>query len=395
MAKPNRKVIDSNISKRLSHLQKDKLLPMEHKVDYNTKVIKKITCEEWAEYSIRSKLYRSYNKDYDSQFNRPSLEKAEAIWNLLSLNSLIKFKNFLTKLYGWLNEEEEKELMISRKQGVSIVLDILIAAGQSQRTISCNRIFEALCSGFSDHYILSNAKLVRDMSRKTVFNCRRDLLLNGINIKNLWDLVGKWSKETESFKLTEQSLKNLKGESVSDEILKKLENLKSVTSVEKGSFLKSLKSTIGEEQYKKHKSSVLKHSQKTDIKQENPLFSIELPTFDGKSQPIIVKLNDSTALKKFLSIMKNDKQYNRADFPCIKALFNRPKKEKEEERFLNRKVCADIPYKVVKLGKKSKELLSHIEDVSLIFDVTAFKNDYEKAKKKKKIYLEKLKINMI
>ncbi|MBC8461724.1 MAG: TonB-dependent receptor [Deltaproteobacteria bacterium] len=69
-------------------------------------------------------------------------------------------------------------------------------------------------------------------------------------------------QETASFKITEQSLENLKSESVPDDVLKKLQSLKNQEVIGEEKFLGILKETIGGEQTVRFKSLILKHAQK-------------------------------------------------------------------------------------------------------------------------------------
>ena len=92
----------------------------------------------------------------------------------------------------------------------------------------------------------------------------------------------------ESFKITEQSLENLKLESVPDDVLEKLQSLKNQEFIGEEKFLGILKETIGDEQTVSFKSLVLKQAGKKNTfclynflqKEESKSYSvIELPYF--------------------------------------------------------------------------------------------------------------------
>jgi len=63
-----------------------------------------------------------------------------------------------------------------------------------------------------------------------------------------------------SFKITEQSLGNLKSEGVPDDVLEKLQSLKDQKITEEEKFLDILKRTIGDEQTVRFKSLIMKHA---------------------------------------------------------------------------------------------------------------------------------------
>ena len=63
-----------------------------------------------------------------------------------------------------------------------------------------------------------------------------------------------------SFKITEQSLENLKLEDVPDDVLERLQSLENQEFTEEEDFLNKLDETIGDEQTVKFKLSILKHA---------------------------------------------------------------------------------------------------------------------------------------
>jgi hypothetical protein len=77
------------------------------------------------------------------------------------------------------------------------------------------------------------------------------------------------------FKITEQSLENLKQEGVPDDVLKKLQSLKYKEFIGEEKFLDTLKGTIGNEQTVEFKSLILKHADKNRQKR-----TIEVKTVD-------------------------------------------------------------------------------------------------------------------
>jgi hypothetical protein len=98
---------------------------------------------------------------------------------------------------------------------------------------------------------------------------------SGVNLEELiktQKVLAKNSSESEieefftlspsvGFKITEQSLENLKSEGVPDDVLEKLQSLKNQEFIGEENFLDKLEETIGDEQTVKFKSSILKHAE--------------------------------------------------------------------------------------------------------------------------------------
>lgn len=62
-----------------------------------------------------------------------------------------------------------------------------------------------------------------------------------------------------NFRLTEQSLENLKSEGLPDNVINKLEAIKNQAFTDKKKFLETLTSKIGDEQTVRYKSLILEH----------------------------------------------------------------------------------------------------------------------------------------
>lgn len=315
MPRLDRSKIQQGIIERLKQVQTRELLPMPHET--TNKNPRDIGFAEWKEFHQRRKLYQQAKPSYENGFRQPSLHTAENVWSSLSSRSSA-IKNQLDRLpktKSWMTEDEKQKCRASTKKALVIVLDTFVntvpflSTKPKQEvirgTITYNNVFDAVCRRFSDHHRLSIANSVRDMKKDTSWYCRRDLLLNGININALWDIVVKeW-----------------------------------------------------------YQSGL------------NPLFDI-YKEYTGHGKQIFVCSKDSAALDEFRNVVNNDQQYIS---PCtlgIKALFS---DKKLPERRPRRRVCAEKPYNEVILGEKSKKLLRLQSQSLLLFDVDAFKKDYEEA----------------
>ncbi|WP_213538872.1 hypothetical protein [Nitrosospira sp. NRS527] len=70
-----------------------------------------------------------------------------------------------------------------------VVMDVFVYAGRRHAPITYNEIFDLVCERFSDHFRASVARAAKDMSPETCANCRRDLVIQGIDVNDLWKLA--------------------------------------------------------------------------------------------------------------------------------------------------------------------------------------------------------------
>lgn len=97
------------------------------------------------------------------------------------------------------------------------------------------------------------------------------------------------------FKITEQSIENLKSEGVPDDVLENLETIKNQEIIGKGQFLDILKTTIGDEQTVEFKSLILKHAVQTHDGQK---VTIQIERFE---RSVIVTYNQMNLSAEDLS----------------------------------------------------------------------------------------------
>jgi hypothetical protein len=153
----------------------------------------RVTAKEWKEYRRRQAEQALVDPDYESGFRRPLQETISAAWELLEPFFAERLPQ-LAASHGWLEERERAELRTVAKTALVIALDSFIAAGFAHRTITVGSFFDALARRYSDHHRQSIAGSIWSMRRDTVMSCRRDLHLNGVKVKELWELAtGSWS----------------------------------------------------------------------------------------------------------------------------------------------------------------------------------------------------------
>lgn len=195
MPKRNRSEIKQKIEKKLEDIPNEcELLPMH----YETETIKgKISIEEWEEFHQRKMIHNQAKPSYENEFGQPLACTTKTVLELLTPNcpDIHKTLESLLVCRTWMTEAEKQKCRQAIKTAFVIVLDTFVNAGLAYGIITYNNLFDALCREFSDHHRLNLANSVRDMWPNTAGCCRRDLLLNGIDINELWDLVVRhWSQ---------------------------------------------------------------------------------------------------------------------------------------------------------------------------------------------------------
>lgn len=188
MASVNRIDIAENISKKLDgHC--GPFLPWAQEVNGQ----RRVAADEWEEYCQRQRRHEQGNPGYVNGFGRPTPASADAAWTLLEpfLSTDATLDSLLPGYTQeeWFSVEEKDRLRATTKQAFLIVLQSFMEAGENHRIVTRNTMFDVLAARFSDNFRSTPVDTVWDMTEETVKRCRRDLLLNGIKIKSLWELV--------------------------------------------------------------------------------------------------------------------------------------------------------------------------------------------------------------
>jgi hypothetical protein len=200
-----REEIRENVRRQLEEIRAGLkvFLPMPHEVDKGEKLTK-ITLPQWEEWTQRQALHRQFHPKHNKDFIRPSEYTVKKVRRLLKD---LKFPGFKRPAsYDTIIPKEARELRdLAAWQGLVIVFDTFLAAGFGRGQVTYREVFDALCRGFSDHFIAKREKVssVRDMLPETVTKCRRDLLLYGIKPLELWKPVKGWSNPL--FKVSEHN----------------------------------------------------------------------------------------------------------------------------------------------------------------------------------------------
>jgi hypothetical protein len=158
---------------------------------------KKLALAEWIEYRERGARHREARPAYDDGWRRPSPHTANAVWDQVLLPTLDRSAEDLVYLpsrlkWNELSADDQRALLVTTKQALVVVLDCFVIAGQQRRTVTFNRVFDALAERWSDWFRPAQetgpALRVRDMDPVSAYGSRRDLLLNGINLGTLYPL---------------------------------------------------------------------------------------------------------------------------------------------------------------------------------------------------------------
>lgn len=195
MPKRDRNRIQEEVKQRIRSVANgSKLIPMPHKAGT---VSRRIAIAEWEEFHERRRLYKQVHSTYEEEFGRPSAPTIKKISTMLApyLKPIHEELDRLPVTTGWMTEDEKRQCAQAARVAFIIVLDTFVSAGLARGTVTFNNVFDALGRKFSDHYRFSIANSARDMTKEAVQNCRRDLLLSGIEVNDLWDLVVQhWHK---------------------------------------------------------------------------------------------------------------------------------------------------------------------------------------------------------
>jgi hypothetical protein len=221
-----------------------------------------------------------------------------------------------------------REWPIEERTGLVILAALFARAAQEKRNVSYNDAFDALCRAFSDHAARSPAAVVRDMRPLSAKRAHRDLLINGIYVTRLWQFMVKtWPAQ------------------------------------------------------RKH-----------------PCFYRIERIKTGTAHHIVVKLRPGRRAAAFCDFLKRERvglSPPRGIRLCFieeeDAKRGRGRKsrsaalpatgEADAESRTACRFCAEVPYNVIKLGDRSREMLTIQSQARLLFDTDTFKRDYRQAQK--------------
>ena len=328
------KIVQENLRCVLAGSQK--ALPMPHQHQPAGKKQGAVSVLDRAEYSQRKLLHlKEKGSRYEQRFNRPTDETVNKIWDRIKSHLPKDIESSKTGISMPIRkdagEEERNDLIKAAKQAFVITLDTFVLAGDNNKHVTYNEVFDSLCRAYSDHYHDDKflAKSARDMSGASSYQCRRDMLVNGVDVNKLWKFVRGWSKN--DCDLHHNPLFTWVKETVWD----------------RGKF-----------------------KSRTTVELRPPEHSED----PKKGTPTHTEI-----LEDFKELLIADSQYPRNQQKHVEIWFADHDTETKFRTPTKFEVCYDLPYNEVLLGDRSKRLLEIQWDTRLLFDVSAFKDDYSSA----------------
>jgi hypothetical protein len=139
----------------------------------------KFSRAEWTEYHRRRAVHLEQHPDYDAWWPHPDAAMSKAVWSLLGLTH-----HDLAGLQPPITGEATQQALVA-----GLVAAVL--AGERDRMLTTNLVFDALARGWSDHYrgaiATGRASVSYEMRRETVRAAWRDLRRNGIDLATIWN----------------------------------------------------------------------------------------------------------------------------------------------------------------------------------------------------------------
>jgi hypothetical protein len=272
---------------------------------------------------------------------RPTVPTAEHVWELLKeplAAEGLTLEDFIPKDPKNLSADERDKAGRTAKQALVVVLDLFVTAGARHETfkiekdqragmVTFNHVFDALAALWSRHFRQvrdqGRAYTARDMLVDTVRASRRDLLGHGLRLDTLWRVAA----------------------------------------------LVPRKPRTGQPRR-------IGWSEKDG---KNPLYYVR-PLENSGYQVTLRNRDDNPVLAKFVRVVHADPSYRPTDRGW-QLFFDEPDAVMPIPRSRSPQICNERPYNEVKLGDQSIQLLATQQQARLMFDTSAFCEDYEAAKR--------------
>jgi hypothetical protein len=335
---PKKEQIVEDVRRKVAYLSVDDLIPMPH---YAGTSKTKVSAEEREEYLERFRRYTAQNPKYLESFFRPPAAAVNAAWSLIT-GSLTSHPEMLRAIISAVKDSRddrpESERGHEARASFVILLALLVGDNSEPHDITFNDVFDAVSKRYSDHYIRSPARKVRDMLPVRVKNCRRDLLVNYIDINKLWRfLIHTWPNQGGN-----------------------------------PFYTIDIRGIINEEQ---DKTGVTKRRVKTRY---------------------VSTSMSGSPVDEFRSIVE---RYNLIPSRGIRLAFVNPNLHTTPagddaigaQAQAAARYCAEVPYNQIKIGRRSKDILKVQANTILLFDVDEFTRDFEIEKRKASSLLNELK----
>lgn len=315
-----------------------------------------VSRDEKREYAERLKRHCLRFSDYDKIFQRPPTELTKQAWKAIYewFPLEIQYKNKPISVADF--SDSEKIAMV-------VLTDLFIHTARGRRSITYNDVFDEVCRKFSDHFVASPANHARDMTPETVKNARRDLLINGIHIDKLWAafralqvIPGKSEIAAATISLLLNPIQGLQG------LARGFSGTRATPEIPAPQ--------VAHTPAPRPVRPVLITSQK--------------PTKDPSTR-LWVHVVTGEALQAFTKIVAQQPQYFSSIHRGVRLRIvgeERRGDNNEEPNLesLESNFCAEVAYNVVKLGDASIKSIREQSQVTLVFNIDAFNEDYVRAR---------------
>jgi hypothetical protein len=194
----DREAIRHAVAKKLDTAE-DRGLPMPHTREG------RVSLEEWEEHWQRYNHELRITTYYARRFHLPPTLVVDKVWKELGPHlGPLKVEQWTMTPLWTPDAEDVTRLEHVGRTALVVVLDACVGASRLRELVTFTKIFEIVASRFSDHYFQAKTpgadpiRHVADMTIEMVKNCRRDLLVRGLEVDTLWKIVKQWSLSGEN-----------------------------------------------------------------------------------------------------------------------------------------------------------------------------------------------------
>lgn len=372
----------------------DELIPVAHKKGPNDpSQLRAVSYAQRLEYRLRLKRYRENYPDYISLFGRPPRSIADKAWKVVedALTDYPETKEAAEKaIYDPRDERSGQARGWEARLTFLIILGLLVGEDDTPHAVTFNDVFDAVCCKFSDHYLQNPIRRARDMLPVRVQNARRDLLLQFIDLAELWRfLMRSWRPRSGNpfYTLTRIGWEEYDPDEQEEAGSREMWRATAKPSPEVTKF-RDLARRYG--LLTRHPGIRLKFDEPAEKPDRNqPAIEREtdastpLPSPDtvSPSSPDSINQQETEALLSADKLAQSDGPSASAASP--KLFVDLPKR-------LDARYCAEVPYNEVRLEDKSKRVIALQAGARLVFDAGAFMDDFKNVSQE----LERLKIQL-
>lgn len=197
--------------KRSGAVLQNPILPMAHHIAGEDEKAA-ITESEWKEWVERHHIHLKGDSEYERGFNQPTNHRVRTILKWL------KVANFPVEHFQKIQRKNHRTFMtkdqINRRNfnsdfALLLGIESFALAAIQCRIITFTEVFDSIVQRTSDNFLAKSAVVssVRELTVQSILNCRRDLILCGIDVGKIWKYI-KDNKANLLFSAIKQPYKN-------------------------------------------------------------------------------------------------------------------------------------------------------------------------------------------